>query len=93
MRSVGVRVPKLSTMANGRNANGFDDFFTPRMAKRAADRYRKKGIDKTAGRMPAFRAFVHPPPRMMAVVGARGLVQELSYRPILWQIAGFARRD
>ena len=36
------------------NAHGCDGFFTPRMAKRAAERYRKKGIDKTATRMLAF---------------------------------------
>jgi 16S rRNA G966 N2-methylase RsmD len=36
------------------NVRGCDGFFTARMAKRAADRYRKKGVDKTAKRMLAF---------------------------------------
>ena len=36
------------------NARGCDGFFTARMAKRAADRYRRKGLDKTAKRMLAF---------------------------------------
>jgi magnesium-protoporphyrin O-methyltransferase len=36
------------------NARGCDGFFTPRMARRAAERYRKKGVDKTAQRMLAF---------------------------------------
>ena len=36
------------------NARGCDDFFTARMAKRAAERYRKSGVDKTAERILAF---------------------------------------
>jgi magnesium-protoporphyrin O-methyltransferase len=36
------------------NARGCDGFFTPRVASRAAERYRKKGVDKTAQRMLAF---------------------------------------
>jgi 2-polyprenyl-3-methyl-5-hydroxy-6-metoxy-1,4-benzoquinol methylase len=36
------------------NAHGCDGFFTPRVAWRAAERYRKKGVDKTAHRMLAF---------------------------------------
>jgi hypothetical protein len=36
------------------NARGCDEFFTSRLAKRAAERYRKKGVDKTATRMLAF---------------------------------------
>ena len=36
------------------DARGCDEFFTFRMAKRAAARYRKKGVDKTAQRMLAF---------------------------------------
>jgi Methyltransferase domain len=36
------------------NARGCDDFFTPRMARRAAERYRTNGVDKTAERMLAF---------------------------------------
>jgi 2-polyprenyl-3-methyl-5-hydroxy-6-metoxy-1,4-benzoquinol methylase len=36
------------------NARGCDEFFTARMAKRAAERYRKTGVDKTAKRMLAF---------------------------------------
>ncbi len=35
-------------------SRGCDGFFTSRMAKRAAERYRKKGVDKTAKRMVAF---------------------------------------
>ena len=41
-------------MANCCNPRGCDTFFTPRLARRAAERYRKKGIDKTARRMVAF---------------------------------------
>jgi 2-polyprenyl-3-methyl-5-hydroxy-6-metoxy-1,4-benzoquinol methylase len=36
------------------NPRGCDSFFTARLARRAAQRYRKKGIDKTAQRMLAF---------------------------------------
>jgi 2-polyprenyl-3-methyl-5-hydroxy-6-metoxy-1,4-benzoquinol methylase len=32
----------------------YDDFFTPRLARRAARRYRNKGLDRTARRMVAF---------------------------------------
>ena len=45
---------KLPGMANCCNARGCDAFFTPRLARRAAERYRQKGIDKTARRMVAF---------------------------------------
>jgi hypothetical protein len=41
-------------MAGCCNPRGCDDFFTLRMARRAAKRYRTKGIDKTARRMLAF---------------------------------------
>jgi magnesium-protoporphyrin O-methyltransferase len=36
------------------NARGCDEFFSARMANRAAESYRKNGIDKTARRMLAF---------------------------------------
>jgi len=41
-------------MAGCCNARGCDEFFTARMAARAAERYRENGIDKTAHRMVAF---------------------------------------
>ena len=41
-------------MAGCCNARGCDGFFTPRPAKRAAKRYRERGVDKTAERMLAF---------------------------------------
>jgi 2-polyprenyl-3-methyl-5-hydroxy-6-metoxy-1,4-benzoquinol methylase len=41
-------------MAGCCNPRGCDSFFTPRMARRAAKRYREKGIDQTAQRMLAF---------------------------------------
>lgn len=41
-------------MAGCCNPRGCDGFFTPRMARRAAKRYREQGIDKTARRMLAF---------------------------------------
>jgi 2-polyprenyl-3-methyl-5-hydroxy-6-metoxy-1,4-benzoquinol methylase len=41
-------------MASCCNPRGCDGFFTPRMARRAAERYRKNGVDKTAGHMLAF---------------------------------------
>ena len=41
-------------MAGCCNAHGCDGFFSARMARRAAERYRKKGVDKTARRMVAF---------------------------------------
>ena len=41
-------------MAGCCNPRGCDGFFTPRLARRAATRYREKGIDKTARRMIAF---------------------------------------
>jgi 2-polyprenyl-3-methyl-5-hydroxy-6-metoxy-1,4-benzoquinol methylase len=36
------------------NPRGCDAFFTPRLARRTAKRYREKGLDKTARRMVAF---------------------------------------
>jgi hypothetical protein len=39
-----------------------------------------------------FRAFVHPPARMLAVVEDRGLRQTYAHEPLVWQIAGFERR-
>jgi 2-polyprenyl-3-methyl-5-hydroxy-6-metoxy-1,4-benzoquinol methylase len=36
------------------NPRGCDGFFTPRLARRAAQRYRERGVDKTASRMLAF---------------------------------------
>jgi magnesium-protoporphyrin O-methyltransferase len=36
------------------NARGCDDFFTARIARRAAERYRTRGVDKTAKRILAF---------------------------------------
>jgi 2-polyprenyl-3-methyl-5-hydroxy-6-metoxy-1,4-benzoquinol methylase len=41
-------------MAGCCNPRGCDGFFTSRLARRAAKRYREKGIDKTARRMLAF---------------------------------------
>ena len=41
-------------MAGCCNAHGCAGFFTARMARRAAERYRKRGVDKTARRMVAF---------------------------------------
>jgi hypothetical protein len=38
-----------------------------------------------------FRAFVHPPARMLAVVEDRGLRQTYTHEPLVWQIAGFER--
>jgi 16S rRNA G966 N2-methylase RsmD len=40
-----------------------------------------------------FRTFAHPPARMLGVVEERGLAHTYSYRPVVWQIAGFERRD
>jgi magnesium-protoporphyrin O-methyltransferase len=36
------------------DARGCDGFFTPRQARRAAQRYRERGLDKTAQRMVSF---------------------------------------
>jgi 2-polyprenyl-3-methyl-5-hydroxy-6-metoxy-1,4-benzoquinol methylase len=36
------------------NPRGCDGFFTPRLARRAARRYRERGLDKTARRMVGF---------------------------------------
>ena len=41
-------------MASCCNPRGCDKFFTPRQAERAANRYREKGLDKTARRMITF---------------------------------------
>ena len=38
-----------------------------------------------------FRAFAHPPARMLAVVEERGLLQAYAHQPVVWQIAGFER--
>ena len=40
-----------------------------------------------------FRAFAHPPARMLAVVEERGLLQAYAHQPVVWQIAGLERRD
>jgi Methyltransferase domain len=40
-----------------------------------------------------FRTFAHPPARMLAVLEQRGLVHTYAHRPVMWQIAGFERRD
>jgi 16S rRNA G966 N2-methylase RsmD len=40
-----------------------------------------------------FRAFAHPPTRMLGVVEERGLRRAYARRPVVWQIAGFERRD
>jgi magnesium-protoporphyrin O-methyltransferase len=36
------------------NPRGCDQFFSPRFARRTAERYRKRGLDKTAAQMVAF---------------------------------------
>jgi hypothetical protein len=41
-------------MASCCNPRGCDRFFTPRLARRVARRYRKRGLDKTARRMVGF---------------------------------------
>lgn len=40
-----------------------------------------------------FRTFAHPPARMLGVVEERGLLLAYTHRPVVWQIAGFERRD
>jgi hypothetical protein len=40
-----------------------------------------------------FRTFAHPPERMIGVIEERGLVLAYTHRPVVWQIAGFERRD
>jgi len=40
-----------------------------------------------------FRTFAHPPARMVRVVEERGLLLTYTHRPVVWQIAGFERRD
>jgi 2-polyprenyl-3-methyl-5-hydroxy-6-metoxy-1,4-benzoquinol methylase len=39
-----------------------------------------------------FRAFVHPPAAMLAVLEERGLRPVLTHRALVWQIAGFERQ-
>ena len=41
-------------MAGCCNSRGCDQFFGPRFARRTAERYRKRGLDKTAQQMVAF---------------------------------------
>jgi 2-polyprenyl-3-methyl-5-hydroxy-6-metoxy-1,4-benzoquinol methylase len=38
-----------------------------------------------------FRSFVHPPPRMLAIVEKGGFRQNLAHRGLVWQIAGLER--
>lgn len=38
-----------------------------------------------------FRAFVHPPPAMLAVLEERGFRPAWTHRALVWQIAGFER--
>ena len=40
-----------------------------------------------------FRAFAHPPAQMVGVVEERGLALAYAHRPVVWQIAGFERRN
>ena len=40
-----------------------------------------------------FRTFAHPPAQMLGVVEERGLLLAYTHRPVVWQIAGFERRD
>jgi 2-polyprenyl-3-methyl-5-hydroxy-6-metoxy-1,4-benzoquinol methylase len=40
-----------------------------------------------------FRTFAHPPARMLAVIEERGLLLAYTHRPVVWQVAGFERRD
>jgi 2-polyprenyl-3-methyl-5-hydroxy-6-metoxy-1,4-benzoquinol methylase len=40
-----------------------------------------------------FRTFAHPPARLLGVVEERGLLLAYAHRPVIWQIAGFERRD
>jgi 2-polyprenyl-3-methyl-5-hydroxy-6-metoxy-1,4-benzoquinol methylase len=40
-----------------------------------------------------FRTFAHPPARMLGVVEERGLRLAYTHRPVIWQIAGFERRN
>ena len=40
-----------------------------------------------------FRTFAHPPARMLGVIEERGLLLAYAHRPVIWQIAGFERRD
>jgi 2-polyprenyl-3-methyl-5-hydroxy-6-metoxy-1,4-benzoquinol methylase len=49
-----LRSPKLQAMAGCCNSRGCDKFFSRRVAERAAQRYREKGLDGTARRMVAF---------------------------------------
>ena len=39
-----------------------------------------------------FRTFAHPPAEMLATVEERGLRLTYAHRPVVWQIAGFARQ-
>jgi len=38
-----------------------------------------------------FRVFAHPPARMLAVLGERGLRPTLAHRGLVWQVAGLER--
>lgn len=38
-----------------------------------------------------YRAFVHPPAAMLAVLGDRGLRQTYAHRGLVWQVAGLER--
>jgi 2-polyprenyl-3-methyl-5-hydroxy-6-metoxy-1,4-benzoquinol methylase len=40
-----------------------------------------------------FRAYAHPPARMLAVVEQHGLQPTYAHNPIVWQVAGFERRS
>jgi protein-L-isoaspartate O-methyltransferase len=50
-----ARVPRIHTAVRPCcNPRGCDDFFGDKFARRVARRYRKRGLDKTAGRIVAF---------------------------------------
>src|SRR3954471_10693704 len=51
-RGRAARIPKCVTSCC--NPRGCDDFFGGRFARRMADRYRKRGLDRTATRIVAF---------------------------------------
>jgi 16S rRNA G966 N2-methylase RsmD len=51
------------------------------------------GWDNTVRRLRGndFRAFVHPPAKMLAVLESRGLARRYRYRGLAWAVVGFER--
>ena len=94
-------------MASCCNPRGCDRFFGPRFARRMANRYRKRGLDKVARRMAEFLEARGIEGATVLEVGGgigeiqiellkRGARRDVAHRPfahrgLVWRVAGLER--